>query len=126
VLELYGWDGLARGFGQWEKTRCPFHGADRTPSAAINSEHTYFHCFTCGVKGDAYALLMEREGMSFPDAKERVKEITGYVGEHSVGRAGGHSLGRHHVQAGSALASPLLTGSKLPMWARKKFGGKIV
>lgn len=46
---------------------CPFHN-EKTPSFVISSEKQIWHCFGCGRGGDAMAFVMEKEGLSFPEA----------------------------------------------------------
>lgn len=49
------------------KARCPFHEED-TPSFIVSPSRQMFHCFGCSKSGDCFTWLMEREGMSFPEA----------------------------------------------------------
>jgi DNA primase len=37
----------------------------------------FYHCFGCGKHGDAFAWLMEREGMTFPEALEQLARAAG-------------------------------------------------
>ncbi|WP_459962015.1 CHC2 zinc finger domain-containing protein [Nocardia sp. IFM 10818] len=60
----------------FNKTCCPFHGESR-PSATVNFDDGRFHCFACGVKGDAIDIVRHEEGVSFAEAKRRTAEITG-------------------------------------------------
>ncbi|HEY6872159.1 MAG TPA: DNA primase [Geobacteraceae bacterium] len=46
---------------------CPFHG-EKTPSFNVNPARGIFHCFGCGVGGNAVTFIMKIEGLSFPDA----------------------------------------------------------
>jgi len=46
---------------------CPFHG-EKTPSFNVNPARGIFHCFGCGVGGNAITFIMKVEGLSFPDA----------------------------------------------------------
>ncbi|SJZ94146.1 DNA primase [Consotaella salsifontis] len=50
---------------------CPFHGEK---SASFHCEDTKgrYHCFGCGVSGDHFRFLTEAEGLSFPEAVERL------------------------------------------------------
>src|SRR5690606_16681514 len=48
--------------------RCFFHGADRTPSASVRLGEGLFNCFTCGLAGDVYELIMKVEGLNFVEA----------------------------------------------------------
>lgn len=46
---------------------CPFHG-EKTPSFNVNPARGIFHCFGCGVGGNAITFVMKMEGLSFPEA----------------------------------------------------------
>ncbi|HNU07679.1 MAG TPA: DNA primase [Pyrinomonadaceae bacterium] len=55
---------------------CPFH-QEKTPSFSVNPNKGFYKCFGCGKGGNAYTFLMEMEGLSFPEAIERVAEVAG-------------------------------------------------
>lgn len=55
---------------------CPFHG-EKTPSFHCEDRKGRYHCFGCGVSGDHFRFLAELDGMSFPEAVERVAEMAG-------------------------------------------------
>ncbi len=47
---------------------CPFHN-EKTPSFSVSPDKRLFCCFGCGKKGvGAIHFIMEKEGLSFPDA----------------------------------------------------------
>jgi DNA primase len=46
---------------------CPFHG-EKSPSFCVSPARQTYHCFGCGVHGNAVGFLMEHTGASFPDA----------------------------------------------------------
>jgi DNA primase catalytic core len=46
---------------------CPFHG-EKTPSFKVNGSKGFFHCFGCGMHGDAIEFLMEHVGVRFTEA----------------------------------------------------------
>jgi DNA primase len=52
---------------------CPFH-SEKTPSFTVDSEKQLFHCFGCGVGGDVFTLLMEKENLTFPEALSQLAE----------------------------------------------------
>jgi DNA primase len=58
------------------KGLCPFHG-EKTPSFSVNDDKGYFHCFGCGVSGDAIKFVELYDKLSFPDA---VRQLAGRVG----------------------------------------------
>lgn len=55
---------------------CPFHG-EKTPSFHCEDRKGRYHCFGCGVSGDHFRFLTELDGLSFPEAVERVAELAG-------------------------------------------------
>ena len=55
---------------------CPFHG-EKTPSFHCEDKKGRYHCFGCGVSGDHFRFLTELEGLSFPEAVERIAEMAG-------------------------------------------------
>ena len=55
---------------------CPFHG-EKTPSFHADDRRGRYHCFGCGVTGDHFRFLTELDGMSFPEAVERVADQAG-------------------------------------------------
>ena len=55
---------------------CPFH-QEKTPSFGVVPHKNIFHCFGCGVGGDAFKFLQLSRGLSFYEA---VKELADQVG----------------------------------------------
>jgi len=51
------------------KGLCPFHG-EKTASFYVVPDKRMFHCFGCGVSGDAIKFVMQMEGRSFREAVE--------------------------------------------------------
>ena len=64
---------LARS-GRQSKGCCPFHG-EKTPSFYVYDDH--YHCFGCGVHGDAVSFVMQSQGASFIEA---VKQLAAEAG----------------------------------------------
>lgn len=46
---------------------CPFH-SEKSPSFTVTPDRGVFHCFGCGMGGNAIKFRMEIEGLSFPEA----------------------------------------------------------
>ena len=55
---------------------CPFHG-EKTPSFSVNADKQFYHCFGCGVHGDAITFTMEYQRMSFIEAIEKLAHDVG-------------------------------------------------
>jgi DNA primase len=55
---------------------CPFH-QEKTSSFHVLDQKGIFNCFGCAEKGDVFGLCMKLEGLSFPEAVERLAEYAG-------------------------------------------------
>jgi DNA primase len=45
---------------------------EKTPSFTVNDQKGFYHCFASGEHGDIFTFLMKIEGLSFPEAVERL------------------------------------------------------
>ncbi|WP_050924544.1 DNA primase, partial [Vibrio harveyi] len=55
---------------------CPFHN-EKTPSFSVSQEKQFYHCFGCGVHGNAIDFIMEFERLDFVEA---IEELASYLG----------------------------------------------
>lgn len=55
---------------------CPFHN-EKTPSFSVSQEKQFYHCFGCGVHGNAIDFMMEYERLDFVEA---IEELAGTLG----------------------------------------------
>lgn len=55
---------------------CPFHN-EKTPSFSVSQEKQFYHCFGCGVHGNAIDFIMEFERLEFVEA---IEELASYLG----------------------------------------------
>lgn len=55
---------------------CPFHN-EKTPSFSVSQEKQFYHCFGCGVHGNAIDFLMEYDRLEFVEA---IEELAGQLG----------------------------------------------
>jgi len=62
--------------GREFKGLSPFK-AEKTPSFTVNDQKGFYHCFASGEHGDIFAFLVKTEGLSFPEAVERLAEEAG-------------------------------------------------
>jgi DNA primase len=61
---------LKRAGREW-KGLSPFN-REKTPSFTVNDQKGFYHCFSSGKHGDIFTFLMETEGLSFPEAVEKL------------------------------------------------------
>ena len=60
---------------EW-KGLSPFN-KEKTPSFTVNDEKGFYHDFSSGKHGGIFDFVMETEGVSFPEAVERLAEMAG-------------------------------------------------
>ncbi len=65
------------------KACCPFH-EERSASFTVSPEKNIYHCFGCGVSGDALKFLQEYKKLSFIEAVEEIAQIYHYALEYET------------------------------------------
>lgn len=76
IVEVVGRHVQLKKAGINHKGLCPFHG-EKTPSFTVSATRQTYHCFGCGVHGNAIGFLMEHAGMGFLDAVRELAQQTG-------------------------------------------------
>jgi DNA primase len=76
IVDLVGRFVNLKKAGQNWKGLCPFH-AEKTPSFMVNPKKGIFHCFGCGVGGDAFGFVMRQDRLSFPEAVRTLAKMAG-------------------------------------------------
>ena len=76
MAELVGAKTDLRRVGSRWTGLCPFHD-ERTPSFSVDPDRGLYHCFGCGVGGDAIRFVQETEALDFPEAVEALAERYG-------------------------------------------------
>jgi DNA primase len=76
VSEVAGTRVKLRREGREWRGLSPF-SAEKTPSFFVNDQKGFFHDFSSGKHGDGFAFLMETEGLTFPEAVERLAGMAG-------------------------------------------------
>src|ERR1700744_797935 len=66
---------LKRAGREW-KGLSPFQ-QEKSPSFTVNDQKGFYHDFSSGKHGNIFDFLMETEGVSFPEAVERLAEMAG-------------------------------------------------
>src|SRR3984885_11333327 len=76
VSEVVGKRVKLRKAGREWKGLSPFN-KEKTPSFTVNDEKGFYHDFSSGKHGSIFDFVMETEGVSFPEAVERLAEMAG-------------------------------------------------
>ena len=67
VVDVIGETVSLKKAGSTYKGLCPFHG-EKTPSFVVTPARESWHCFGCGLGGDIFSFVMQRDTASFPEA----------------------------------------------------------
>ncbi len=76
IVDLIGQYLTLRREGRAYKALCPWHD-DTNPSLQINPERQSWKCWVCDIGGDVFSFVMQREGISFPEALSMLAERAG-------------------------------------------------
>ena len=87
---------------------CPFHD-ERSPSFSVDPQDKLYHCFGCGVAGDVFGFVMEKEGLGFSEAVEVAATSNGGK-KYSLGSVLGHVLMHQTVIGIESLRQMELAG----------------
>src|ERR1700756_5064521 len=79
VSEVVGRRVKLRRQGREFKGLSPFN-QEKTPSFTVNDQKGFFHDFSSGKHGDIFDFVMETEGLTFPEAVERLAGMAGLPG----------------------------------------------
>ena len=103
IVDLVGRFVTLKKAGTSWKGLCPFHG-EKTPSFMVNPNKGIFHCFGCGVGGDAFGFLMRQDRLTFPEAVRALAKMAGVTLPEEALRRPGES-GREELLRAMDLAS---------------------
>ncbi|MCD8213753.1 MAG: DNA primase [Campylobacter sp.] len=91
-----------RKMGSNYKCVCPFHD-DRNPSMSINQNRQIYHCFACKAGGDAIKFVMEYEKLNYPEAIEKIAQISNFSLEYTQDRNLPPKENKHILENANAL-----------------------
>jgi DNA primase len=74
LLDVIGARVALKKAGSSYKGLCPFHN-EKTPSFSVSPDKGFYHCFGCGVHGNAIDFVMRYENRSFPEAVEALADM---------------------------------------------------
>ena len=76
VVEVVGKSVSLKKAGSTYKGLCPFHG-EKTPSFVVTPARESWHCFGCGLGGDIFSFVMQRDSVTFPEALRTSQRAAG-------------------------------------------------
>lgn len=76
ILDVVGTRVPLKKAGTVHKACCPFH-AEKTPSFTVSESRQTYHCFGCGVHGNAIDFLIELDRLTFVEAVEELAARAG-------------------------------------------------
>ncbi|MES2088761.1 MAG: DNA primase [Pseudomonadota bacterium] len=88
------------------KGLCPFHG-EKSPSFIVSPSRQTYHCFGCGVHGNAVGFLMENGGLGFVEAVKDLAQILGMPVPDDDSRPEDREKARLHKEKQTTLTEVL-------------------
>jgi len=87
IVEIVGRSVELKRTGSTWKGLCPFHG-EKSPSFTVSPSRQTYHCFGCGVHGNAVGFLIEQHGMGFVDAVRDLAQQAGLAVPETASQPG--------------------------------------
>ncbi|MGO9919422.1 MAG: DNA primase [Isosphaeraceae bacterium] len=103
IVALVGEYVSLRRAGSKYKALCPFHD-DHNPSLEVNPERQSFKCWSCGVGGDIFDFVKNREHVDFPEALRMLADRAGITLERPSNAAPGRGPSKVDLLAINAWA----------------------
>ena len=89
VVDVVGETVSLKKAGTTYKGLCPFHG-EKTPSFVATPHRESWHCFGCGLGGDIFSFVMQRDGVGFPEALRTLASRAGVEIDERTKREDAH------------------------------------
>ena len=112
VVDIVGDTVSLRKAGTTYKGLCPFHG-EKTPSFVVTPGRESWHCFGCGLGGDIFSFVMQRDGVPFPEALRTLAQRAGVEIDERTKREDAYKARlRQVMDSAIAFYHAVLTNSK--------------
>ncbi len=112
VVDVVGETVALKKAGTTFKGLCPFHG-EKTPSFVVTPARESWHCFGCGLGGDIFSFVMQRDGATFPEALRILAGKAGVeIDERTKREDARRARLRQVLDTAIAFYHAVLTGSK--------------
>ena len=106
IVEVVGRSVELKRAGSTWKGLCPFHG-EKSPSFTVTPSRQTYHCFGCGVHGNAVGFLMEQHGMGFVEAVRDLAQQAGVTVPEEESSPGAREEAARHKQRQLTLTEVL-------------------
>ncbi|MEO8524973.1 MAG: DNA primase [Caldimonas sp.] len=106
IVEIVGRSVDLKRAGTVSKGLCPFHG-EKSPSFTVSPSRQTYHCFGCGVHGNAIGFLMEQHGMGFIEAVKDLAQQAGLTVPEDTSSAADREQAAQHKQKQATLGDVL-------------------
>ncbi len=112
VVDVVGESVSLKKAGTTFKGLCPFHG-EKTPSFVVTPARESWHCFGCGLGGDIFSFVMQRDSATFPEALRTLAARAGVeIDERTKREDARRARLRQVLDTAIAFYHAVLTGSK--------------
>src|SRR5262249_32862671 len=111
---------LKRAGREW-KGLSPFN-QEKTPSFFVNDQKGFYHDFSSGKHGDIFTFTMETEGVTFPEAVERLAALAGLPMPKMSREAEAEEVRRRSLHEVMALAATFFEQSLAGRGGRRARG----
>src|SRR6476661_2687636 len=112
VVDVVGETVALKKAGTTYKGLCPFHG-EKTPSFVVTPTRESWHCFGCGLGGDIFSFVMQRDSVTFPEALRTLAARAGVeIDERTKREDARRARLRQVLDSAIAFYHAVLTSSK--------------
>ncbi|MBI3745185.1 MAG: DNA primase [Chloroflexi bacterium] len=113
IVDVIGESVQLRKAGTTYKGLCPFHG-EKTPSFTVTPARDSWKCFGCGLGGDIFSFVMQRDSVPFPEALRTLANKAGVEIDERTKREDAHRARlRDILETSIAFYHQVLTATTL-------------
>jgi len=113
IVDVVGETVQLKKAGTTYKGLCPFHG-EKTPSFTVTPSRESWKCFGCGLGGDVFSFVMQRDSVSFPEALKTLAAKAGVEIDERTKREDAHRARlREVLETAVAFYHQVLTSTNL-------------
>jgi DNA primase len=113
VVDVIGETVQLKKAGTTFKGLCPFHG-EKTPSFTVTPARESWKCFGCGLGGDIFSFVMQRDSVPFPEALRTLANKAGVEIDERTKREDAHRARlRDILETSIAFYHQVLTATKM-------------